>query len=57
MRIVPASVQRRDGKYRVVEPDGTLVTDEDGNAVDGGGHDSREAAMAQARAINAQEAG
>jgi len=48
---MPASVSLRNGKWRVVEPSGSLVT-RNGTAVDGGGHTSKEKAVAQAQAIN-----
>lgn len=49
---MPARVVKRGDKWRVVEPDGSLIT-RGGSAVDGGGHSSREKALAQAAAINA----
>jgi hypothetical protein len=49
---MPAKVVKRDDKYRVVEPSGRLVR-RNGSVVDSGGHDTRQSAEAQARAINA----
>lgn len=49
---MPAKVQKRGGKYRVIEPGGKLVTNASGNPVDGGGHSTQERAQAQASAIN-----
>jgi len=49
---MPASVDLRDGKWRVVEPSGKVVTNKGGTAVDGGGHTSKDRAIAQAAAIN-----
>lgn len=53
---MPARVALRDGRYRVVEDDGSLVKNKAGTPVDGGGHRSASAARAQARAINASKA-
>lgn len=50
---MPAKVQERNGKWRVVEPSGNLVK-RNGKAVDGGGHESKAQARKQARAINAK---
>jgi len=52
---MPATVAKRGEKYRVVEDDGSLVKNKQGTPVDGGGHKSRSAAEAQARAINANK--
>ena len=52
---MPAVVQFRGGKYRVVEEDGTLVKNRAGTAVDGGGHGTKAAAQRQANAINASK--
>jgi hypothetical protein len=49
---MPAKVQKRKGKYRVVEPGGKLVKNNSGTPVDGGGHSSKEAAQRQAAAVN-----
>jgi len=49
---MPAKVQLRNGKYRVVEPGGKLVKNSSGAPVDGGGHASKERAQSQASAIN-----
>lgn len=50
---MPAKVVKRGKKYRVVEPDGSLVR-RGGAPVDGGGHATKAKAAAQARAINAR---
>lgn len=50
---MPAKVVKRGDKFRVVEPDGTLVK-RNGSAVDGGGHRSKSKAEAQARAVNSK---
>lgn len=50
---MPATVQKRGSKWRVVEPGGSLVR-RGGTPVDGGGHGSKAKAAAQARAINAR---
>lgn len=49
---MPVHVERRGGKYRLIEPDGTLAMTPQGHARDGGGHDSEGMAGRQARAIN-----
>jgi len=54
---MPAKVRKRDGEFRVVEPSGRLVRKESGTPADGGGHESRKKAQAQARAINARAKG
>lgn len=54
---MPARVHHENGKWRVVHTTDTgirLVTNTKGTPVDGGGHASEEAAIAQARAINAR---
>lgn len=52
--MMPVTVQKRGGKYRVVEAaNNNIATNARGTPVDGGGHDSREKAAKQARAINA----
>lgn len=50
---MPARAIKRGGKWRVVEPSGKLVK-RNGSPVDGGGHESKEKAQAQARAINSK---
>lgn len=53
---MPARVRKVGDKFRVVEPDGTLIMKGD-TAVDGGGHATRAQAMAQAQAINLNKIG
>ena len=55
---MPVKVKKIGGKFRIVEnkTDG-ISTNKGGTAVDGGGHSSRERAMAQAAAINANSSG
>jgi len=55
---MPVKVKKIGGKFRIVEAktDG-ISTNKGGTAVDGGGHSSRERAMAQAAAINANSSG
>ena len=53
---MPARVRKVGDKFRVVEPDGTLILKGD-SAVDGGGHATRAQAMAQAQAINLNRTG
>jgi len=50
---MPAKVRKRNGKFRVVEPNGRLVKRK-GTPVDGGGHRTKQKAVKQARAINAR---
>ena len=53
---MPAQVMKLNNKYRVVEPNGTIVKNAKGGPVDGGGHSTRAKAQAQASAINASQA-
>ena len=52
---MPAIVQFKGGKYRVVEEDGKLVRNNAGTPVDGEGHITKAAAQRQANAINASK--
>lgn len=52
---MPTHVERRDGKFRVVDPDGQVTKNDSGTSVDGGGHATRQEAEAQSRAINMHE--
>lgn len=49
---MPARVVKRGSKWRVVEPNGKLVKNKKGTAVDGGGHTSKAKAQRQANAVN-----
>ncbi len=49
---MPAKVEKRGQKYRVVEAATGKVVKRSGSAVDGGGHSTKAQAAAQARAIN-----
>lgn len=50
---MPACVQKQENKWRVVECDTRkIVLNKAGTAIDGGGHKSKDNAMAQARAVN-----
>jgi len=54
---MPVHVERRGGKYRIVEPNGRIARARTesglpGKPVDGGGHRSRARAEAQAEHIN-----
>lgn len=52
---MPVTVAKRGGKWRVVEKVGAetkIAKNAAGTAADGGGHESREKAERQARAIN-----
>lgn len=51
---MPAKVEKRGDRWRVVEPDGSLVT-QNGSPVDGGGHNLKQKALDQAAAINVNE--
>lgn len=53
---MPVKVQEIKGRFRIVEPDGSLVKNEKGTPVDGGGHTSKKEALAQMRAINSKDA-
>jgi hypothetical protein len=53
---MPATTAKRGDKWRVVEPGGGLVRNNAGTPVDGDGHNTEEAAKAQARAINTPKA-
>lgn len=50
---MPATVQMKGGKWRVVEAETGHVVKRNGTSVDGGGFDSKEKAKKQAQAINA----
>lgn len=51
---MPVVVSKINGRWRVTEGDlKTIATNRAGTALDGGGHDSKEKAAAQARAVNA----
>ena len=50
---MPVKVRKRNGKYRIVEPNDRIAKTSKGNARDGGGHRSRAKAERQMRAINA----
>lgn len=49
---MPVRVAKIGKKWRVVGPDGKPETNKKGTSVDSGGHNSKESAMAQVRAIN-----
>ena len=53
---MPVSCKFINGKYRIIGPSGTIETNADGSAVDGGGHSTMELCQKQARAINANAA-
>lgn len=51
---MPVKVKKVGKKYRVVDADtGGITRNKGGTAADGGGHDNKDRAEAQARAINA----
>lgn len=50
---MPVKVQKRAGKFRVVEATTGRISMRGGTAVDGGGHSSRSRATKQIQAINA----
>lgn len=52
---MPARAVKRGSKWRVVEPDGSLVKNAAGTPIDGGGHVTEEKAKRQARAINMRQ--
>lgn len=49
---MPVHVERRAGRYRIIEPTGGVAQTPKGISRDGGGHETRSRAEAQARAIN-----
>lgn len=49
---MPNHAAHKDGKWRVVESDGSITKNAKGTPVDGGGHDSFIEANKQAQAIN-----
>jgi len=50
---MPVKPRFIEGKWRVVDPDGSICKNRSGTPVDGDGHDTREAAYEQCKAINA----
>lgn len=50
---MPVRVEKRGDKFRLVEPSGKIAKTDKGTPRDGGGHESKAKALAQARAINA----
>lgn len=51
---MPVCVEKRGKKYRIVNcASRQIETNKAGTPLDGGGHDSKDAAMKQMRAINA----
>jgi hypothetical protein len=52
---MPVAPRKVDGRWRVVEPhnNNKIATNRAGTPVDGHGHSTREGALRQARAINA----
>lgn len=51
---MPATVRKIKRRWRVVEPDGRLVKNRNKTPVDGGGHESKQAAQKQAAAVNSK---
>ena len=49
---MPVHVVKRGDKYRIVEKSGKIAINSAGTAIDGGGHNSKEAAQRQATAVN-----
>ena len=49
---MPVHVEKRKGRWRVVEPSGRIAKTSKGKARDGGGHASKAKATRQVRAIN-----
>ncbi len=49
---MPVHCEKREGKWRIVEPSGHIARTKNKKPRDGGGHASRSACEAQARAIN-----
>ena len=54
---MPLTVKKRGDKYRVVEVDtGRIAKNAAGTSLDGGGRESKAAAMKQAQAVNISQA-
>lgn len=49
---MPASIIKRAGKYRIINPDGTLVRDNRKRPVDLGGYDTLREAQLKIRRLN-----
>lgn len=49
---MPVHTEQKGGKWRVLDPDGSIAKNKAGTAVDGGGHTSKSDAVAQVQAIN-----
>ena len=49
---MPVKVAKQGNKYRLIEPTGKIAKTSTGKSKDGGGHESKTKAEAQARAIN-----
>jgi hypothetical protein len=49
---MPVHTGKRNGKWRILEGDGSISTTSSGKPKDGGGHRSKTKADRQARAIN-----
>ena len=49
---MPVHQEKRGDKYRIVDPDGSITENSSGTPVDGGGHSSKDDAVAQVEAIN-----
>ena len=53
---MPLGYRRIKGKWRVVEPSGSIAKNAAGTALDGGGHESATKARKQAQAANISQA-
>jgi len=49
---MPVHTEKRNGKWRVIEPSGRIAKTPNGKPKDGGGHYFRTKAVKQCRAIN-----
>lgn len=52
---MPYKVARQGNKYRILDEDGRIAKNNSGSAMDGGGHNSGDAAMRQVKAVNARK--
>ena len=49
---MPVDTENKGGKWRIVDSDGTITKNKSGTPVDGKGHDTKNDAVSQVRAIN-----
>ena len=49
---MPVHTEKKGDKWRILDPDDSVIKNNSGTAVDGGGHDAKSRAISQAQAIN-----